>query len=180
MSRQHWSETLTWTTSNGTAIANSTTETIIFPNVTIPANYMQDGRVLRGRAFGELSVTGTPTIKFSIRHGGVSGTVLGTTETITNGSGVTNVNWSIEFFLQTRSNGSSGTLLCFGEATVMTNDSGDPTAKTNVFSVTGSDGPAVATVDLTADWALALTATWGTASASNTLTGMFYTLETMN
>ena len=44
MSRQYWSETLSWATADGTAVNTTTTETIIFPNVTIPANYMQDGR----------------------------------------------------------------------------------------------------------------------------------------
>ena len=72
MSRQHWSESIFWATADGTAVANTTTETIVFPNTTIPANYMQDGRVLRLRAFGKLSTTGTPTITFAIRWGVVA------------------------------------------------------------------------------------------------------------
>jgi hypothetical protein len=52
MSRQFWTETLTWTTASGTQISNTTTETIIHPNVTIPANYMQDGRAIEIFAFG--------------------------------------------------------------------------------------------------------------------------------
>jgi len=47
MSRQAWNETLAWATADGTAVHTTTTETILFPNVTIPANYMQDGRALR-------------------------------------------------------------------------------------------------------------------------------------
>lgn len=177
MSRQFWEETLAWATADGTAVANTTTETIIFPNVTIPANYMQDGRCLRLRAFGKLSTTATPTITFAIRWGGVSGTLLATTEAITNGSGVTNVNWSVEAFIQTRSNGSSGTLLVFGDAVVHTSATA---VVTNEFSVSGYDAPAVVTADLTADTALSLTADWSAASASNTLTGMFYTVEALN
>ena len=65
MSRQFWQELLAWATSDGTAVANTTTETIIFPNVTVPANYMQDGRVLRLEAFGRLSTTGTPTVTYA-------------------------------------------------------------------------------------------------------------------
>ena len=61
MSRQFWSETLTWAVAAGTAIANSSVETILFPNVTIPANYLQDGRVIRGRAFFAYGTTATPT-----------------------------------------------------------------------------------------------------------------------
>lgn len=177
MSRQFWGETLAWATADGTAVANTTTETIVFPNITIPANYLQDGRVLRLKAFGKLSTTGTPTITFAIRFGGVSGTLLATTEAITNGSGVSNVNWSIEALIQVRSNGSSGTLLVMGEAKVHTSSTA---VAQNVFSVSGYDAPAAVTVDLTADTALSITADWSAASASNTLTGLIYTLEALN
>jgi len=177
MSRQFWSETIGWATADGTAIANTTTETIIFPNVTIPANYLQDGRVLRLKAFGKLSTTGTPTITFALRWGGVSGTLLATTEAITNGSGVSNVNWSIEVIVQVRSNGSSGSVFVMGDAVVHTS----ATAVThNVFGVSGYDAPAAVSVDLTADTALSLTADWSAANASNTLTGHIYILEALN
>jgi hypothetical protein len=177
MSRQFWSEAIAWAVADGTAVANTTTETIIFPNVTIPANYMQDGRVIRIRAFGKLSTTATPTMTFAIRWGGVSGTLLATTEAITQGSGVTNVNWSIEALIQTRSNGSTGSLLVFGDAVI---HSSSTAVLTNVFSVSGFDAPAAVTVDLTADTALSLTADWSAASASNTLTGMLYVGESLN
>jgi hypothetical protein len=177
MSRQFWSETLAWATADGTAVANTTTEAIVFPNITIPANYLQDGRVLRLRAFGKLSTTATPTITFALRWGGVSGTIIATTEAITMGSGVTNVNWSIEVLIVVRSNGSSGTVLAFGDCTIHTSATA---VASNVFGVSGYDAPAAVTVDLTADTALSLTADWSAASASNTLTGMFYTLEAMN
>lgn len=177
MSRQFWRENIAWATSDGTAVANTTTETIIFPNVTIPATYMQDGRVLNLQAFGKLSTTSTPTITFALRWGGVSGTLLATTEAITMGSGVTNVNWSINALIQTRSNGSTGTLLVMGEAKIHTSSTA---VSSNIFSVSGYDAPAAVTADLTADTALALTTTWSAASASNTLTGMIYTIDSMN
>lgn len=177
MSRQYWSECIAWATQDGTAIANTTTEAIIFPNITIPANYLQDGRVLRLRAFGKLSTTGTPTMTFAVRLGGVSGTLLATTEALTMGSGVTNVNFSLEVYIQTRSNGSSGTVLAFGEGQVHTSSTA---VLGTTFSISGFDAPASATVDLTADQALSITADWSAASASNTLTGMLYTVESMN
>lgn len=177
MSRQFWSEAIAWAVADGTAVANTTTETIIFPNVTIPANYMQDGRVLRIKAFGKLSTTGTPTMTFAIRWGGVSGTVLATSEAITQGSGVTNVNWSLEAYIQTRSNGATGSLLVFGDLVI---HSSSTAVLQNVFSVSGFDAPAAVTVDLTADTALSLTADWSAASASNTLTGMLYVGESLN
>lgn len=175
--RQFFSEAFAWATSDGAAVANTTTETIIFPNQTIPANFLQDGRVLRFRAFGKLSTTGTPTIQFGLRAGGVGGTLLWQTEAITNGSGVTNINWGLEVLVVVRSNGASGTVLAMGEVMVNTSTSANVS---QVASVSGSDAPATASFDLTADSAFALTAKWGTASASNTLTGVYYTIEALN
>jgi len=177
MSRQYWSETLSWATADGTAIASTTDETIIFPNVIIPANFLQDGRVLRIIAFGKLSTTGTPTITFAVRWGGVAGTLLATTEAITNGSGVTNVNWKLEVYIQTRVNGATGSLFTFGDCHLHTSATA---VAQNIFSVSGYDAPAAVTVDLTADSALSITADWSASSASNTLTGHYYTIEALN
>lgn len=192
MSRQFWEETLTWATASGTAIANSVTETILFPNVTIPANYLQDGRCLRLRAFGAYGTTSTPTLIFAIRWGGVSGTVISKSSTITTTSGtgggasMTAV-WSLEAVIQTRSNGSSGTLMTNGE--VILYNSANPTSGTVTnyglpavlaSGSTGGTTPVVATVDLTADTALSLTALWGTQNSANSIQGLNYTIEAMN
>jgi hypothetical protein len=185
MSRQFWQELLTWATADGTAVANSTTETIVFPNVTIPANYLQDGRVLRVKAYGRYSSTGTPTIRFRLRWGGVGGTTLWDSGTITVGSGVTAALWSIELLVQTRSNGSSGTLFVVGDVVIgaalaPTVGSATGEAAVGVFGSAGDDTPAAVTVDLTADTALSLTALWSAASASNTETGHVYLIESLN
>jgi hypothetical protein len=183
MSRQAWNETLSWVTADGTAVASTTSATAIFNNITIPANYMQDGRVLRVRAFGKYSTntSTTPGLTFSIYYNGTSGTLLAATEAFTTGSGVSNVNWSLEALIQTRSNGSSGSLIVLGDARIQTNASGDPTSKVNIFGVSGSDAPAaVSSLNLATDWPLTLAATWGTSHANNTLTGMIYTVESLN
>ncbi len=139
---------------------------------------MQDGRTIRLRAFGKLSTTGTPTIIFGIRHGGVAGTLLAQTEAITTTSGSANTSWSLEAIIVTRTNGATGTLMVIGDVNVAL------TASTNTsgtFGVSGFDAPAAsAAVDLTADWALAVTADWSAASSSNTLTGLIYTIEALN
>jgi len=185
MSKQFWNETLAWATASGTAVANTTTETIIFPNVTIPANYMQDGRSLRLRAFGQYSNTGTPTIIFSLRWGGAAGTVLCKTAACTTPSGVTAACWDLDIVMTTRSNGSAGTIMANGTARVFAAVAGTVASATGEGLVTpmtngGVVTPAAATVDLTADTALSLTATWSAASASNTLTGLNYTIEALN
>jgi len=186
MSRQTWVETLFWATADGTAIANSTTETIVFPDVTIPANFVADGRVIRLNAFGRLGTTGTPTIRFRLRWGGVAGTVIWDSGTITCGSGVTAALWSIpDLIIQNRANGASGTVfvmgnVIIGSALAPTVGSATGEAAVGVFGSAGDDTPAAVTVDLTADKALSLTALWSADSASNTLTGHVYTGESMN
>lgn len=185
MSRQFWEETLAWATASGTAVANTTTETILFPNVTIPANYMQDGRTLRIVAFGQYSNTGTPTMIFGLRWGGVAGTLICKTAAVTGPSGVTAAGWMMEIFVTVRSNGSAGTVMGNGVAYVFaavatTVASATGNAATTPMMNGGTVTPAVATVDLTADTALSLTLTWSAASASNTATGLNYYIESMN
>jgi hypothetical protein len=192
MSRQFWSETLTWATASATAIANSTTETILFPNVTIPANFMQDGRCLRLRAFFAYGTTATPTLIFALRWGGVAGTVLAkqaanvTTSGVGGGASMTALG-ELEIYIQTRSNGSSGTLMINGTSTLYTSTLLTAGTVTNygqpapiVSGSTGGTTPVAVTVDLTADTALSLTALWGTANAANSIQGMQYTIEALN
>lgn len=192
MSRQFWSETITWATAAGTAVANTTTETILIPNVTIPANYLQDGRALRVSATGAYGTTVTPTLTFAVRWGGVAGTVISKSAALTTTSGVgggasMTAVMSAWFIIQTRSNGSSGTLFANGEVTTHTSTA--PTAGTVAnyglvqplaSGATGGTTPVVATVDLTADTALAFTATWSAAAAANSIRVDQYLIESMN
>lgn len=180
MSNQRWTETLWWATADGTAVTNTTTETIIFPDVTIPANYMQDGRLLRVRAFGKYStvVTANPTLTFALRWGGVAGTLIATSEAIaTTTTAQVNSNWSIEALIQTRSNGATGSLLAMGDIQLHTSATLIPG---NVFGFSGFDAPAPVTLNLTADAALSLTVDWSAANGSNSLTGLIYFGESLN
>lgn len=192
MPRQYWEESLAWATASGTAIANSTTETILFPNVTIPANYMQDGRILKLTAFGGYGTTATPSLRFAVRWGGVSGTVLAnqavnvTTSGVGGGASMT-APWMVEVFIQTRSNGSTGTLFTMGTSTLATSTLLTAGTVTNYGQVapivsgsTGGTTPVAVTADLTADTALSLTALWGTANAANSIQGHMYIVEAMN
>lgn len=192
MSRQYWSETLTWATASGTAVANTTTETILFPNVTIPANYLQDGRALRLKLIGSYGTTATPTITFTVRWGGVAGTVIaksfaGTLTSAVGGGASMTAAWTAEIIIQTRSNGSSGTLMTNGECNFYTSTAPTAGTVTNygmampiVSGSTGGTTPVAVTVDLTADTALSVTGTWGTANAANSIQGLNYTIEALN
>lgn len=192
MSRQFWEESLAWATSSGTAIASSAIETILFPNITIPGNYMQDGRILKLTAFGGYGTTGTPTLKFAVRWGGVSGTVLAsqaanvTTSGVGGGASMTAL-WKVEMLIQTRSNGSAGTLMSNGYSTLSTSTLLTAGTVTNygqsapiVSGSTGGTTPVVVTADLSADTALSLTATWGTSNAANSIQGHQYVIEALN
>lgn len=184
MSRQFWEETLTWATASGTSVNSANVETILFPNVTIPANYMQDGRCLRIRAIGQWTTTGsTPTLIFNLRWGGVAGTLLCKTAAITTVTSTTAALWDLDIIVQTRSNGSSGSLMANGTCRVFAGVAGTVASATGEGLVTpmsngGVITPAAATVDLTADTALSLTVTPSTTAA--TLVGLNYTIEALN
>ena len=136
MSRQFWSETISWATATGTAIAASTTETILFPNITIPANYLQDGRALRLTVMGSYGTTATPTLQFALRWGGVGGTVLAkstavtTTSAVGGGASMTAM-FTMDIVIQVRGNGSSGSLMCNGEAILHTSSAATAGTVTN-------------------------------------------------
>lgn len=187
MSRQYWQELIAWAVANGTAIASSTTETILFPNVTIPANYMADGRTLHIVVLGQFSTLGSGTVShvYQIRWGGVAGTTICKTGTVTLLISLTTCLFYFEAWITTRSNGSAGTVMGNGVAMAFGGTAptiGSATGAPAIAPMTagGQTVPAVATLDLTADTALAVTLLHGANSASNTATGLQYTIESWN
>jgi hypothetical protein len=187
MSRQYWMELIAWATSSGTPVASSTTETILFPNVTIPANYMADGRTIHLVVIGQHSTlgSGTVTLVFKVRWGGVAGTVICQSGTITQVISLAAALFMLEVWITTRSNGSAGTVMgngiahVFG-ATAPTIGSATGAPAVAPMTAAGQITPAVATLDLTADTALAITLTHGANNASNTATGLQETIESWN
>lgn len=187
MSRQYWQEIIAWVTSDGTAIANTTTETAIYTAVSIPANYMQDGRVLELICRGKFSTTtGPPTLRFRARWGAaVSGTLIADSGTMTTIASVTNAMFEVILHLQVRSNGATGTILGMGTATLLgavapTVGSATGAPAIAAMGSAGVTAPATATCDFTTTTNLTLSAEWSAASASNTLTGMQYLLKALN
>ena len=194
MSRQFWSETVAWATASGTAVANTSSETILVPNTTIPANFLQDGRALRIRAFGSYGTNSTPSCVISLRWNGVAGTILGKTglNVLTSGVGggaSMTAQWSFEAIIQTRLNGATGTLWTMGEMIWYTSTLGTAGTVTQygmptvlVSGATGAPGTAaaVSTVDLTADTALSFTALWSALNAANSIKCDIFTIEALN
>ncbi len=186
MSRQYFSEAVAWVDADGTAVTNTTTETVIFPTVTIPANTLQYGRHVRVWAFGKYSTgTGPPTLVFSVRLGGVGGTLICKTAACTTVASVTNAGWELEAILNVRTNGSSGAVYGNGHVHLYAAVAGTVASATGEGLLTpmmngGVVTPATATVDCTVDQALALTATWSASSTSHTVTGLQMLLELPN
>lgn len=183
MSYQTWDETVAAAISNGTAINTSTTETILFPTWTIPANYLTEGRSLRLLAYGAYGTTATPTLTFTVRAGGVAGTVLAKSAAATLTSGVgggasMTAIWQAEIIIQCRSTGSSGSLFTAGMVNMFTSTAPTAGTVTNygmpmvlASGATGGTTPVAVTVDLTAAQDLAFTALWGTNNAANNIQG---------
>lgn len=128
----------------------------------------------------------------ALRWGGVAGTVLAKSAvnvlTVSTGGGASmTALWTMDAIIQTRSNGSSGTLMTNGIATFFTSTLTTGGTVTNygmpVAIASGSTGgttPVVATVDLTADTALSVTALWGGNNAANSIQGLTQHLEALN
>lgn len=147
-------------------VEDTTTETTIIPtgvgSTTIPANWFGVGDTLRVVLRGSLGDTGTPTLNIKA--------LLGSTEIIATGAqalnaGVSDVGFDFLIYITCRTTGTSGTVVGSGNFVY---DSGTALDAVNTSAVT---------VDTTADLTLDVTATWGTANVSNTITCQIATIE---
>lgn len=187
MSKQIWEEVMDFVTEDGTNFNNTTTETILFPDFTIPAKYMGADRVLLLEAYGRYSSTATPTIRFRLRWGGVAGTLLWDSGTITVGSGVTAAIWKVRIWIQARAQGASaGSIFAIGETIVgaaLAPTVGSATGAPAILlsGSAGDDTPAaVGSLNTFIDNALSLSGQWSAASASNSITGHFRAIRSTN
>jgi hypothetical protein len=159
--------------STSTTVANTASETVIAA-LTIPAGDAVAGAVYRIKAWGVASVTGTPTLTLRSRLGGVAGTALGSSGARTASSGVSNRSWQVTVDLTCLTTGASGTWFASHITyEAVTLSASPPFASPGLIL----DGTSSVTVDSTVSEDLVITATWGTASASNTLTCRGYTAE---
>jgi hypothetical protein len=116
MSQQSWVETI-YSQGAGTAIASSTTESLLVSDVNIPANYMYPGRILRITLAGKCSnvVTAPGTQTFRVRWGGISGTVLVASAALTqNVAAQTDKTWFADLYIQCVSAGATGSFMTYG------------------------------------------------------------------
>lgn len=160
-------------TTTPAAVANTTTGTAFAKTFSIPANYLRVGSLIRIRAAGVYSTTGTPTLDIQLRVGGTSKWVL-QTGTITTPSGAALWNWVAEGFATVRAIGAGGTFFADGGSAILAAATSGTWAAPVVAPNTRSGGISVATNGaLTAD----VLVQWGTASPSNTITMENFTVE---
>lgn len=144
--------------STSAAVANTTTETTFSaPSYTLPAKSIldntqgsQNGAILRVKCNGSYSTTATPTLRLRMYFAGV---LVADTTAITTLNNASNQSWHFQ-----------ADLMAFTATQLL--------GSSPIFSIASNlqlgSGP-IAAVGLSAGGAITVTATWGTASASNTI-----------
>lgn len=146
-------------------VTNTVTETSIVGSgtgsLTLPANFFTAGRTVRVLVRGKYSdaaVPGTLTIKVKL-----GSTVILTTGAQTPTGTLTNEGFSVTGLITCRTTGATGTV--YGQGDTVTHSAATTHAEWEMTN-TGTQ-----TVDTTGTLAVDVTATWGTADASNSITG---------
>ena len=160
----------------GAAYASSASATDVSPAPQFNSQTygpMYVGQKWRWTAYAIASNTGTPTLNLGFYYGGVAGTALATSGTVTTTTAMSAWWWRWVAESEVITLGASGTIRTFGWIYI-------PTSSTAVtvqqLSATAQD----VTVNTTTNSALTAGATWGTSSASNTLTLKGFILEQLN
>lgn len=152
-------------------VANSTTETTLIGagegSVSLTKNSTLAGKTFKIKGYGVFSNTSTPTLRLKVKLGSV--TVLDSTA-VTTTTAASNRLFEFEGVITVRSVGSSGT--SFGQGKLV------EYASTGIlFPMANTSTSAV---DTTANLAFDVTAQWGSASASNTITLTNLVIEEVN
>ncbi len=153
-----------------TTVANSGGETSIVGtgvgSLTLPANFWTVGRTVRLRARGSISNSGTPQLTINVK---VGTTPICSTGAITTATGLSGAGWTAEVEITCLTTGSTGSVIGQGEFTY-------DTGTTGAFEgMVGSS----ATINTLSSGTLDLTVTWGTPSASNTITRSILVVESI-
>ncbi len=184
-----WQQTVYAVVADGAQVLNSTSETIIVPDFTVPANTLIPLSTYRYTIYYDASfvITTPGTMTHRLRWGGVAGTVLAATgayapdptAALANRSG-----W-IEYLLTVRTIGATGTMFAMGRG--MVNDFDDASATTlqgnlamTSFGSAGANTPAVvSSLNTTTNQALSATVTFSVNTATTQLTAHLAILESL-
>lgn len=183
---QGWVEPLHTITADGAQVSNSTAETIVCPDFSVPAYYMAPGRTLRIWVSGVMSnvVTTPGTLTLRLRWGGVAGTVLlASAAQGLDTTARTNSLWAAQMYVVCRTDGSSGTFMSSG---IMWGNVLSSTAANLLPALLGSagaplaSGNAAVTVDTTTAKLLSVTATFSVSTNPTNLTAQVRVIEVLN
>lgn len=186
MPSQPWNQLLDGNIDTINGVANTTgAEALIFPDKTIPAFYMVEGRILRGRLrFKFSNVVTTPgSITFRVRWGGLAGTLLAQSSAIAlNIVAQTDIMGVMDFDIICRVRGlvAVGSLLCMGKVDLAQELAASNNASNFMGSAGGATGNTPAAVLVTTVVDTLLSVTYQSTVATGSMTGMIYTLELLN
>lgn len=173
------SEALSASTAVGSAYNTSTTPTSISPATGaayLPANFFLPsygpGVSVLLKAYGVVSTTSTPNLTVGVTANTTQGTyngsgILATTGAVAQASSITNVLWDLELLITCVTAGAAGTFLAMGRLNIQT----ATTALQGIRCSSSAANPnTTATLSTQSAYYLEVFATWGTNSASNTIT----------
>lgn len=184
---QTWVELLDSIIADGTQISNTTAETIVCPDFSIPAFYQYPGRTLRIWAFGVNSnvVTTPGTLTMRVRWGGAAGTVLlASAAQGLDTTAHTNALWALQAYLVCRTVGATGTFMSGGVLHVFNLLSSTAAnllpALLGSAGAPGASGNAAVTVDTTIAKLLSVTGQFSVATNPTNLTCQQRIIEALN
>lgn len=149
-----------------TTVANTASETAV-GTMTIPAGDAVAGAIYRARVIANVSFLASAQLTWRVRLGGVAGTLMATAgPTTLSGTAQTNKESAVEVDLICATTGASGTWFCMLQEVRNTQDTGSVGASGPQLG--SSDGTIIRDTTVAQDFVV--TAQWGAASASNTLT----------
>jgi hypothetical protein len=180
--RGQLAETMFSMSSDYTQLSNSTSETIIVPDTTIPANFFTLGATLRGRIRGVCSnvVTTPGTLTYRIRMG--TTTLSATAVVASRALGLdttaqTNAAWTMDFEIVCRVVGASGTCLFTGEVRQFNQLASTAANLLPIFLPSAAN--AAQTVNTTVANILSVSAQFSVATSPTNLTAQEYILESV-
>lgn len=174
---------------DGTAIASSSTENILFPDLLLPANYLQPGgipgRTIHWKGRGrQTTLTTAATLTFNIGSGTTAVTVptvsWAKSGALTMDTTVqTATMWFCEGLAVVRSVGTAGTVFAMGDATSSAQALTLANQTAQYMGSAGSATPSTASFDMTLAQYIAFTAKWSLSTAYS-IQGHIYILEALN
>lgn len=173
---------------DGAQVLNTTTETIMVPDFTFAADYMEVGDAFKYTLFFDWSsvVTTPGTVTFRLRWGGVAGTPIlaasGAYAPDPTAAGTTISGW-VEYYLVCRTTGATGSFFCMGRMNLQDFDDASAAAivgNLNMGVIPVSAPAAATSADTTVAKALSPTVAFSVATATTQLTNHLAFLESLN